>query len=356
MHYKTETGHGLAPCGRPKTPIAGFTELDPVKNEGMCDEDVQNLEARCRNAGQLGITEDLLMRIHQDEAMLESFGCNADDLCMVHELLQEKLNKAHDESVDGVTPDDNTMSIIQARLNSSSAYNALVSGIREPGRFRTSRTVSTLVQISGHLVHVTMFTWNGAEVCPIETYFDNGYLGYSDGFRDFVVVSTEADIEEVLVYGDLLLRQGRNFHFFRGLHSPFRLNLDLYIRMFRLCGNYSVERPEYRWKDLWWPYTGGRGGRSASYKTSVRKGTRLPDIYATYEQEVEGVKLTFTLYYAMIGERDVLFMYVKSSCPTHPIVETINVHGMEIKKEGHVASLMSVMVAARVRVLMNSVA
>jgi len=114
----------------------------------------------------------------------------------------------------------------------------------------TSRdTITKHITVNGRNIYSICFIWNGAERCPIESFYTQKNFSYERGDRDYLFI--DKDTEDVLFVPDLVPCQGAMFGFYQGKKSPYRLDPIRYINFFRIQN--TVERIPFSKIKSWVP-------------------------------------------------------------------------------------------------------
>ena len=200
--------------------------------------EIDAIEDSCKKNGHLGSDEKLLDRIKLDNQILNSHGLSNKTIHDMHCNMWLKFN--YEKDFDDV-------SNIDYNLNSSLYMKKIPN---EFGNHWCCRSrVSKKMTLNGQELVVTCAVWGGAEECPIEKHFSNNYHGYSRGDRDWFVHNTTRDL--YLWIPDLVPAQVGMFGFFQGLDSEYRLDPEIYIKVFGLDINPNIKRIQTKLVKKW---------------------------------------------------------------------------------------------------------
>ena len=214
--------------------------------------EIETIEDSCKKNGHLGSDEKLLDRIKLDNQILNSHGLSNKTIHDMHCNMWLKFN--YEKDFDDVKTIEHNLDL--------PLYIKKI-----PNEFGNHwccwSRLSKKMTLNGQELIVTCAVWGGAEECPIEKYFSDKYHGYSRGDRDWFVHNTTRDL--YLWIPDLVPAQVGMFGFFQGLDSEYRLDPELYIKVFGLDLNPSIKRIQTKMVKKW---VASSWGNCYDYNTS----------------------------------------------------------------------------------------
>lgn len=193
--------------------------------------DIASIEEKCRKAGHLDPSEGLLDRIKLDEQDLMKYGLTKDDIFTNHWNMYMKVYRSKNN--------------IEYDGHADELFKEVPKNF---GRGWCGHGLKTNdISLNGQNLRISHISWGGAEECPIERSFSNKYHGYQRGDRDWFV--SNLDNNTSMWIPDLLPSQIGMFGFFQSPSSPYRLNLERYVKVMGLDG--PVKKLKSHKKEIW---------------------------------------------------------------------------------------------------------
>lgn len=183
---------------------------------------VQIIENECRIAKHLNPSDSLLNIIKRNLAILAKYNLDKNDICNNHRNMYLKFNKT--DEFDAYSEENGADEHARELINNCPPRN----------EWSCHGKMTNEITLNGQHLRITCIIWGGAEECPIETYFNSEYHGYSRGDRDWFV--TNLTKNKKLWIPDLLPAQIAMFGFNQSSDLPYHLDLEKYIDIMGITG------------------------------------------------------------------------------------------------------------------------
>jgi hypothetical protein len=203
--------------------------------------DFKQLQSACCSHKHLKPKENLLRLIQSDTKTLDALKITGQQIFDLFQRLKCTVDhQTSRESELADQPPKSFTKFIDRYLKRHDAREVTPEKTCSSGWCISSRQWCRL-QLHNHVYRVCCVTYSGAEECPILAYYQqhHQYFGYDWGNRDWFFY--QEDTAECLHVGDLLPFQIKNFEFFQGEGSEYRVSPEKFARFFHLQPGYSYK-------------------------------------------------------------------------------------------------------------------
>lgn len=184
---------------------------------GLSSEKILEIENICHKRKHLDLNEKLLDRIEEDVSFLTHAGLHKTDIYNNHRNMYMKFwNMQTNETLEQDYINDFIEELPESFGNKWCLHSIATNDIL----------------LNDQHLRITCLEWNGAEQCPIETYFSDKYHGYERGCSDWFIKNLDKNIS--IWVPDLLPAQMSMFGFCQSPMSVYRLDLVKYIQVMNI--------------------------------------------------------------------------------------------------------------------------